>query len=123
MGYYEVKLTLGKILRKLGTLESVISSIARDVKMPRGKVKPVYISTAIEQTVQTLENLGGSRSATEVATVTGRARAVESMHLNELVRNGMAIKGKRGRERVFTLREEYRAEGRADQLSRKKVAR
>jgi DNA-binding transcriptional ArsR family regulator len=106
--YYEVKLMLEKILRRLEKIDSKISAIAQDLKMPRGKTSVVCITTAIDSTVQALQCSREPMLAAQVAAVTGRARALESMHLNELVRNGMVVKEKRGRQRVFSIREIYR---------------
>jgi len=104
--YFQVKLMFQKIMRKLETIDSKLHLLSEDVKLPRGPVQPIYLSTALQTTVNALKTLGGSATATQVAAVTGRARAVESLHLNELFRNGAVLKRQKGRGKEFVLKEE-----------------
>lgn len=104
--YYHIKLMFEKIVQKLDVLEARISAVAQDLKMPRGKSRTVYLSVGQQATVDALKNFAAPVSAEQISAVTGRARAVESKYLNELFRSGLAAKEKRGRMRVFGLKEE-----------------
>lgn len=104
--YYRVRLMFEKILRELEALKAKVSVVSEEIRAPRGSPQPVYLSVGIQKTVDALRDLKGPASAAQVAAITGRARAVESMHLNELFRMGLAWKEKRGRARVFNLKED-----------------
>jgi len=47
-------------------------------------------------------------TANDVAVITGRARTIESMHLNQLYRGGIFFKEKKARKAIFIVKEEYR---------------
>ena len=56
----------------------------------------------LQVTILTLVKIG-SATAQEVATVTGKERAVESAYLNQLVTMQIAHKERRDRKAVFTV--------------------
>ncbi len=55
----------------------------------------------LRRTVLSLAKLGGEATAEEVSRVTGRARAVESAYLNQLVAMGYLGKKRKGRKVYF----------------------
>ena len=69
----------------------------------------VFLSIAEQKTFDVLKSLTKPTTAEEVARITGRARAVESMYLNELFRRNMVLKGRDGRRQYFLLKREYHA--------------
>lgn len=101
---YEIKLSLRKIMKKLDVIDGKISNMS----INPGNV--AYLSVGLQATVKALRRLKDPVAAEDIASITGRARANESMHLNELFRQGLVLKSKRGREKLFVLKEEYRAE-------------
>ncbi|MBS7633812.1 helix-turn-helix transcriptional regulator [Candidatus Bathyarchaeota archaeon] len=105
--YHTVKLMFERIQRKLDIIDVRISTLSQEVKAPRGPVQPVYLSVGIQTTVNALKTFRGPATAEQISAVTGRARAVESMHLNELFRMGLARKEKRSRTAFFSLKEEF----------------
>jgi len=109
--YFQVKLMFQKIMRRLETIDSDLHLLSEDLKLPRGTVRHIYLPSALQTTVNALKTLNGSATAAQVAALTGRARAVESMHLNELFRNGTVSKRQHGRAKVFILKEECDGEG------------
>ena len=78
------------------------------------KIKPLTLN--LENTALKLDDhhrnsylevvRSGEATATEVAKVTGRARAIESTRLNNLVRMGFLQRRHRGREVVFYVENE-----------------
>jgi predicted transcriptional regulator len=68
----------------------------------------VLLSIAEHKTLEVFKDLKNPMTAGEVATITGRARAVESMYLNVLHRRGMLLKERQGRRAFFTLKEDYK---------------
>jgi DNA-binding transcriptional ArsR family regulator len=111
--YHTINLMLKALLRKVDTLDMKISAIKEELKAPRGPAagNAVYLTVGIQTTIKALKTLKTPITAQDLATITGRARAVESTYLNELFRNGMVARAKRGRERLFMLKEEYRDKG------------
>jgi DNA-binding transcriptional ArsR family regulator len=103
--YFQVKLMFQKIMRMLEKIDSKLRLLSENMKSPQGPVQPIILSTASQTTLNALKTLNGSATATQVAAVTGRARAVESLHLNELYRNGAVLKRQQGRAKVFILKE------------------
>lgn len=103
--YYHVRLLFEAILRKIESVDDKISALAQQVKAPP-PLQTVYLSVSIQATYNALKTFNDPASAEQISVVTGRARAVESMYLNELFRMGLAEKEKRGRKRVFSLKEE-----------------
>lgn len=107
--YYTVKLMLQKVLRKIDVIDAKISSVSQEVKAQRGpKGNTVYLSVGLQTTIKALKGFTGPATAEQISAVTGRARAMESMYLNELFRMGLVTKEKRSRARIFMLKEEYR---------------
>jgi DNA-binding transcriptional ArsR family regulator len=101
--YYRVKLLFGAIMRKVENVDDKVSTLIQQVKVPP-PLQTVYLSVSIQTTYNALKTFNGPASAEQISEVTGRARAVESMHLNELWRMGLVEKEKQGRKRVFTLK-------------------
>lgn len=106
--HIELVRALTKIREDIKVLSDRIEALSHIQPAP---LKQVYLSTGIRLTADTLKGFSGPASAEQIAKITGRSRPVESSHLNELFRTGIANKGKRGRKKVFTLKEEYYAEG------------
>jgi len=71
----------------------------------------VMLSVAEQRTLEALKGLTEPVAADEVASMTHRARAVESMYLNGLHRRDMVVKERRGRKTLFVLKGEYRDQG------------
>jgi hypothetical protein len=113
--YHTINLMLKAILQKIDILDIKISMVGEELRGPRGPAagNTVYLTVGIQTTVQALKTIKTPVTARQVAAITGRARAVESAHLNELWRNGMATRTMRERERLFVLKEEYRDKGQA----------
>ncbi len=66
----------------------------------------VLLSVAENKTLEVLKGLDGRWvTADEASFLTKRARAVESMYLNELHRRGFALKERQGRKVIFRLKE------------------
>ena len=106
--YHVVRVMFEQILRKLEVIDAKVSMLPQ---------VHVQVTSRLLPTIAALKALGGQATASQVAQVTGRARATESACLNELVGRGVAVKAKvrrtsrGGPVRVFTLREEFRGEG------------
>ncbi len=71
----------------------------------RSSQRKQSISVGLQRTVDALRGFQEAASASQVAVATGRDRTDESARLNELYRLGLAWKEKRGRSRVFSLKE------------------
>lgn len=91
----EVHLAFQKILSKLDIIDVKVSA------MPQVQVQ---VSEKFLIILNTLKKLGRPATASEVACVTGRARACESKKLNELWGRGLLIKEKQGRKQLFSLK-------------------
>jgi predicted transcriptional regulator len=91
----EVRLAFEKILSRLDIIDAKVSG------MPQVQVQ---VSEKSLITLMALEKLNRPALASEVAGITGRARAFESKILNELWSKGILIKTKDGRKRVFQLK-------------------
>ena len=105
--YHHVRLLFEAILRKVESVDDKVSALIQQVKTP-GVPMPlaiVYLSVAVQKTRDVLKTFDEPAAASDIAAITGRARAIESMHLNELFRMGLAEKEKQGRKRVFSLKE------------------
>lgn len=96
--YYMIKLALEKILQKLDVI---------DVKVSQLPEVQVSVSNKHLATLITLKKLDNCATATQVSRVTGRQRAVESTHLNQLSRMGLVTKERRGHRIFYKLRDEY----------------
>jgi DNA-binding transcriptional ArsR family regulator len=101
--YYRVRLLFEAIMRKVESVDDKVSALIQQVKAPP-PLQTVYLSVSIQATYNALKTFNGPASAEQIAAITGRARAVESMHLNELWRMGLAEKERQGRKRVFSLK-------------------
>jgi len=102
--YYRIRLLFEAIMRKIESVDDKISALTQQVKAPP-PLQTVYLSVALQKTQDVLKTFDKPAAASEIAAITGRARAIESMHLNELWRMGLVEKEKQGRKRVFSLRE------------------
>ena len=119
---YEIKLTLDALQMRIQLLEAKINSLpeifskamVQHIKTLSFKVsdsKPLgYLNVAEQKTLEVLGAMENPLTASEVAAITGRARAVESMYLNELHRRDVILKERKGRRVIFTLKDEYCAE-------------
>ena len=105
--YYRVKLLFEAIMRKVENVDDKVSALIQQVKVPP-PLQTVYLSVCLQRTHDALKTFDKPVTAKQVSMVTGRARAVESMHLNELFRMGLAEKEKQGRKRVFSVKIEGR---------------
>jgi DNA-binding transcriptional ArsR family regulator len=105
--YYRVRLLFEAIMRKVENVDDKVSALTQQVKAPP-PLQTVYLSVSIQTTYNALKTFNVPASAEQISEVTGRARAVESMHLNELFRMGLAEKEKQGRKRVFSVKIEGR---------------
>jgi DNA-binding transcriptional ArsR family regulator len=106
--HIELVRALTKIREDIKALSDRIEALSQIQPAP---LKQIYLSTGIRTTMDTLKAFTGPATAEQIAKITGRSRPAESSHLNELFRTGIASKGKRGRHKVFTLKEEYYAKG------------
>jgi len=117
---YEIKLMLDALQMRIGLLEAKINAIPeifskamiQHMKTLSFKVsdsKPLgHLNVAEEKTLEVLRTMQDPLTAGEVAAITSRARAVESMYLNGLQRRGIVTRERKGRKVFFVLKEEYR---------------
>lgn len=103
--YYRVRLLFEAIMRKVESVDDKVSALIQQIKAPP-PLRTVYLSVGVQATYNAVKTFNGPASAEQISAVTGRVRAVESMHLNELFRMGFIEKEKQGRKRVFALKEE-----------------
>jgi DNA-binding transcriptional ArsR family regulator len=103
--YYRVKLLFEAIMRKVESVDDKISTLTQQVKTPL-PLQTVYLSVSIQATYNALKTFNGPASAEQISAVTGRARAVESMHLNELWRMGFVEKERQGRKCFFRVKDD-----------------
>ena len=85
-----------RILRKLAVIDAKVSVIPQ---------VQVQVQEGFLVTLNVLQRLGRPASASEVAAVTGRARANESLKLNGLCGRGLVIKRRQGLKVLFSLKE------------------
>jgi hypothetical protein len=121
---YELSLALEKLIKSVQALEEEVdllplvlsAQLMNDLKtlsfrVTNPGVSTVTLSIAEDKTLQVLKSLPGQDvTAKDVALMTKRARAVESMYLNGLSRRGILTRERRGRIVFFTLRGERSAE-------------
>jgi len=108
----DVKILGAKIETMLGNLTGQLIEQIKGLSFRAGADLPSLLMLSVSEQ-KTLTVLRGGRAfvtACDVAVASHRARAVESMHLNELYRRGIVLKERRSRQVFFTLKEEYRAE-------------
>jgi len=121
---YELSRGLQEIIGRLQVLEAKIDiipsimskALIAEIKALSFKAVDlmpslITLSIAEHRTLEVLKGLREPVTADEVALITHRARAVESMYLNGLHRRGMVLKERRGRKAFFILKEEYHAKG------------
>ena len=96
MKAFELRAWFEKILRKLDIIDAKVS------EMPQVRVQ---VTSKFQPTINALTKIGRAASATEIAQVTGRCRAVESSLLNDLVGRGLLLKERQGRVCAFALRD------------------
>lgn len=121
---YDLFRGLNQILRSLQELETKIDNMPSLMSEAlKEKIKGlsfkaadftqslVMLSVAEQRTSEALKGLTEPIAADEVASMTHRARAVESMYLNGLHRRDMVVKERRGRKTFFILKGEYRDQG------------
>jgi len=124
VSYYELVLTLNKLIRSVQSLEKKMESLPRvlsselnakfmtlSFKATDAAASTVTLSVAENKTLETLKRLPRERlTAEDVAVVTKRARAVESAYLNILSRRGIVMRERKGRNVFFFLKEGCDAE-------------
>lgn len=109
MKYQNLVENLQNVQSRVRKLEKEIRRVDRFMFGVRGQVPSlVFLSVSERKTLDVLKTLRVPATAEEIAGVTGRARANESMHLNQLFRRNMVLKGRSGRKEYFLLKGEYR---------------
>ena len=121
---YDLFRGLNQIIRRLQVLEAKIDNmpslmseaLKEEIKGLSFKAVDfmpslVMLSVAEQRTLEVLKGLNEPVAADDVASMTHRARAVESMYLNGLHRRDMVVKKRRGRKAFFILKGEYRDQG------------
>lgn len=71
----------------------------------------VFLSENEGKTLEVLKTFKVPATAEDIAKDTGRTRANESMHLNQLFRRNIVLKGRSGRKDYFLLKGKYRDQG------------
>lgn len=117
----DILLAFQKVLEKLGNLEMKVNLLPevmgrellsgiKDLTFRASSIVPTFLTlnVAEERTLEILKSLNCPATADEISSLSHRARAVESMHLNGLHRRDMVLKERRGRKAFFILKEEYR---------------
>jgi len=95
MRSFELRAAFEKVLKKLDIIDAKVSA------MPQVQVQ---VSSKFLPTLNALGKLGRPASSSDVAQITGRARAMESQILNELAGRGLLTKESKGRSVLFSLR-------------------
>jgi len=93
----QLRIELDKIFRKLDIIDAKVSV------MPQVQIS---VNNRYLPTLNALHKLGGCGYATQVAEVTGRARAHESSNLNTLAQMGVVERKRLGKTVFFTLKPE-----------------
>jgi hypothetical protein len=88
---YQISLTLDKILKKLDVINAKLTVLPQVQVQVSNRFLPTFIS---------LTKLG-SGTATQLSSITGRTKAVESKNLNEMYSMGLLNKERQGRKQVF----------------------
>jgi len=93
---------LEKILRTLETQTKIrLSKELSEIEEYMDAITLLSLPDHLRKTILSLAKLGGEATAEEVARETGRARAVESAYLNQLVAMGYLGKKRKGRKVYF----------------------
>jgi hypothetical protein len=92
---FEIGITLEKILHKLEAIDTKINSLPQI---------QVQVSNRFLLTYLALTKLG-SGTASQLSSITGRARALESKNLNEMYSMGLLEKKRQGKTQVFTSKQ------------------
>jgi len=88
---YQISLTLDKILKKLDAIDAKVTVLPQ---------VQVQVSNRFLPTFMSLTKLG-SGTASQLSSITGRTKAVESKNLNEMYAMGLLNKERQGRKQVF----------------------
>jgi DNA-binding transcriptional ArsR family regulator len=104
--YYRVRLLFEAIMRKIESVDDKVSALIQQARTQPTPLQTVYLSVSIQATYNALKTFNGPTSAEQISAVTGRARAVESMHLNELFRMGFVEKERQGRKCFFRVKDD-----------------
>jgi len=94
---FEIRAGFRKVLEKLDVIDLKVSGLPQ---------VQVSVSSRLLPTVNALAALDKPAIASMVAEITGRARAYESLNLNDLVGRGIVCGKKQGRLKVFWLKRE-----------------
>lgn len=97
---YKVSLQLDRILKELDKVEKRLAELEEKMRLPPPRT--IYLPVGLQQTLDVLYKLGKPTTASEVASLTGKARAVESLHLNELHNMGLVKKERQKRFILFS---------------------
>jgi hypothetical protein len=112
MKYQKVVEDLQNVQSRVRKLEKKMCRVDHFMLGVRGQAPSVvFLSVSEGKTLEVLKTFKIPATAEDVAKVAGRARAIESMHLNQLFRRNMVLKGRSGRKNYFLLRGEYRDQG------------
>jgi len=112
MKYQRLVEDLQNVQSRVRKLEKEMQGVDRFMLGVRGQVPSVvFLSVSERKTLDVLRTFRVPATAEDISKVTGRARAIESMHLNQLFRRNMVLKGRSGRKNYFLLRGEYRDQG------------
>lgn len=111
MGVYA---RISKIERDVEKFFQLLNSLSERVKEIEATLRVVKIYPEhffdlpdfIRLSFRALVKFGGSATATQVSSLTNRARAVESARLNELYRMGIVHKVRKGKVVFFTLKKQ-----------------
>ncbi len=108
--YFVLKTLLLKLHCKVDRIEEKLEKLTDSVNSI-GPIGTVFLSVATRKTLDVLKSFAAPVTASDISGITGRARSVESLYLNELHHQGLVIRTRRGRRVFFTLKERSDAEG------------
>jgi hypothetical protein len=114
MKYQGLVEDLRNVQSQVRKLEKEMQGVDRFMLGARGQVPSVvFLSVSERKTLEVLKTFRVPATAEDISKVTGRTRANESMHLNQLFRRNNVLKGRSGRKNYFLLKGEYRDQGQA----------
>jgi hypothetical protein len=105
MEFLKIQNQLNKLSSALDSVERKLNEILMIHSNINLRINPDVLSLPkhLQQTVLVLNQIGRATAA-DVASKTGKARAVESHYLNQLVLQQYAMRSKCGRQVIFSLR-------------------
>ena len=109
MKYQRLVEDLQNVETQVKKLEKEIRRVDRFMLGARGQAPSVvFLSESERKTLEVLRTFRVPATAETISKVTGRTRANESMHLNQLFRRNIVLKGRSGRKNHFLLKGEHR---------------